>query len=57
MINEINRSVPAPQGSHHSAALVVIDHWGNIAALMHTINAMPWGSTGIVVGGILIQLF
>jgi hypothetical protein len=55
MINEIPKQGSAPQSSHHTAALVVIDRWGNIAALVHSINAMPWGSTGIVVGGILIQ--
>jgi hypothetical protein len=41
-----------PQGSHHSAGVVVVDRWGNVAALVHTITAMPWGTTGIVVGGV-----
>lgn len=41
-----------PESPHHSAGVVVIDRWGNVAALVHTINAMPWGSTGIVVGGV-----
>lgn len=41
-----------PEIPHHSAGVVVIDRWGNVAALVHTINTMPWGSTGIVVGGI-----
>jgi gamma-glutamyltranspeptidase/glutathione hydrolase len=45
-------SVPAPQGPHHSAGVVVVDRWGNVAALVHSINTMPWGTTGIVVGGI-----
>ncbi len=39
----------------HSAAVVAIDADGNIAVLAHTINTMPWGSTGIVVGGIPIS--
>ncbi len=41
-----------PQSSHHSAGVVVVDRWGNVAALVHSINTMPWGTTGIVVGGI-----
>jgi gamma-glutamyltranspeptidase / glutathione hydrolase len=43
---------PAPDAPHHSAGVVVIDRWGNVAALVHSINTTPWGSTGIVVGGI-----
>jgi gamma-glutamyltranspeptidase / glutathione hydrolase len=43
---------PPPQDSHHSAGVVVVDRWGNVAALVHSINTMPWGTTGIVVGGI-----
>jgi gamma-glutamyltranspeptidase/glutathione hydrolase len=39
----------------HSDALVVVDRWGNVAALVHTSNSQPWGSTGIVVGGIPIS--
>ena len=36
----------------HSAAIVVVDRWGNVAALVHSINTVNWGTTGIVVGGI-----
>jgi gamma-glutamyltranspeptidase/glutathione hydrolase len=43
-----------PDPPRHSAAIVVIDKWGNVAALVHSINAVTWGSTGIVVGGIPI---
>jgi gamma-glutamyltranspeptidase/glutathione hydrolase len=43
---------PQPQGSHHSAGVVVADRWGNVAALVHSINTLPWGTTGIVVGGV-----
>ena len=39
---------------HHSDAVVVVDRWGNIAALVHTINTVNWGTTGIVVGGVPI---
>jgi gamma-glutamyltranspeptidase / glutathione hydrolase len=43
------------EGNHHSDAVVVIDQWGNVAALVHSINTVPWGTTGIVVGGIPIS--
>ncbi len=39
---------------HHTDAVVVIDRWGNIAAMSHTINTLLWGTTGMVVGGIPI---
>ena len=38
----------------HSDAIVVVDKWGNVAALVHSINTVTWGTTGIVVGGIPI---
>ncbi len=38
----------------HSDAIVVVDHWGNIAAVCHSINAVSWGATGINVDGISI---
>ena len=41
-----------PNEPKHSDAIVVIDQWGNVAALVHTINTVLWGSTGIVVGGV-----
>jgi gamma-glutamyltranspeptidase/glutathione hydrolase len=42
------------QMPHHSDAVVVVDQWGNIAALTHTINTLLWGTTGIVVNGVPI---
>lgn len=39
---------------HHTDAVVVIDRWGNVAALSHSINTEVWGSTGMVVDGIPI---
>jgi gamma-glutamyltranspeptidase/glutathione hydrolase len=36
----------------HSNAVVVVDAEGNVCALTHTINAVVWGGTGIVVGGV-----
>lgn len=41
-------------GPHHSNSIVVVDKDGDIAAITHTINAVVWGDTGIVVGGIPI---
>jgi gamma-glutamyltranspeptidase/glutathione hydrolase len=38
----------------HSDAVVVVDRWGNVAALTHTINADLWGETGIFVDGVSI---
>ena len=42
---------PAPQG-HHSASVVVVDRWGNVAALVHSSNTAVWGDSGMVVDGI-----
>jgi len=47
-------AAPADTGPHHSNAIVVIDKDGNIAAVTHTINAVIWGDTGIVVDGVPI---
>lgn len=43
------------EGKRHSDAVVVIDRWGDVAALVHSINTVPWGTTGIVVGGIPVS--
>jgi gamma-glutamyltranspeptidase / glutathione hydrolase len=45
---------PADTSSHHSAAVVAVDRWGNVAALVHTANSVIWGSTGFVVDGVPI---
>ena len=44
----------APRGSGHSDDVVAIDAEGNIAAITHSINAVIWGKTAIVVDGITI---
>jgi gamma-glutamyltranspeptidase/glutathione hydrolase len=44
-----------PDSPRHSDAIVVVDRWGNVAALVHSINTANWGTTGIVVGGIPIS--
>jgi gamma-glutamyltranspeptidase / glutathione hydrolase len=38
----------------HSDAIVVVDRWGNMAVVGHTINTGLWGNTGIFVDGISI---
>ena len=43
---------PQRMTPHHSNAIVVVDKEGDIAVMTHTINAVVWGDTGIVVGGI-----
>lgn len=43
---------PPPASPHHSNSIVVVDKDGDIAIMTHTINAVVWGDTGIVVGGI-----
>jgi len=46
---------PAPEG-HHSASVVVVDRWGNVAALIHSSNTAVWGDSGMVVGGIPVPV-
>lgn len=41
-----------PRDTHHSNSIVVVDKQGDIAVVTHTINAVIWGDTGLVVGGI-----
>jgi gamma-glutamyltranspeptidase / glutathione hydrolase len=45
---------PPELRSAHSDGVVVVDRWGNIAALVHSINTLTWGATGIFVGGVSI---
>jgi gamma-glutamyltranspeptidase / glutathione hydrolase len=46
--------VPAEVSLKHSDAVVAVDRWGNVAALVHTSNTVVWGTTGIFVDGISI---
>lgn len=46
--------VPTPVDSKHSDAIVAIDAYGNVAAVVHTINTSAWGDTAIFVDGISI---
>jgi gamma-glutamyltranspeptidase / glutathione hydrolase len=40
--------------SSHTDGLVLVDKWGNVAAVNHTINTVLWGNTGLFVDGISI---
>lgn len=53
-LDELLAAVAPPVAGHHSAAVVVIDRWGNIAALVHSSNTPLWGDTGLVVQGVPI---
>jgi gamma-glutamyltranspeptidase/glutathione hydrolase len=45
---------PKGASSHHSAAVVAVDQWGDVAALVHSANTGVWGSSGLVVEGVPI---
>jgi hypothetical protein len=34
-----------PGNSPHTDGLVVVDQWGDVAVVNHTINTMLWGKT------------
>lgn len=53
IIQDASEVEPDP-GPKHSNAIVVVDREGNIAVVTHTINAVIWGDTGIVVDGVPI---
>lgn len=40
--------------SEHSANVIAVDKWGNVVALIHSINTNAWGSNAFFVGGISI---
>ncbi|MCP4662667.1 MAG: hypothetical protein GY856_45310 [bacterium] len=42
------------QTGSHSDGVVVIDEDGNVAAVLHSINTVVWGTTGIFVDGVSI---
>ena len=43
------RSIPA-----HSDTIATVDQWGNMLGMVHSINTVSWGMTGIFVDGISI---
>lgn len=47
----LGAEVPTDPG-HHSASVVTVDRWGNVAALVHSSNTAVWGDSGLVLGGV-----
>jgi gamma-glutamyltranspeptidase/glutathione hydrolase len=47
--------IPDIKNPEHTDAVVVIDRWGNMAVLVHSINTVAWGNIGIFVDGISIS--
>lgn len=43
------------QGANHSAGVLAVDDQGNVASMVHSINCVLWGATGIFVDGISIS--
>jgi gamma-glutamyltranspeptidase/glutathione hydrolase len=52
LIDQLFNTAKMPQPGGHSDGIVIIDRWGNVATLTHSINTMLWGTTGIVVEGV-----
>ena len=44
----------ADAGVKHSDTAVAIDRWGNMTAIVHSINCVVWGKTAIIVDGVSI---
>lgn len=56
LLDESQQLISKPQNSPpHTAGVVAVDRWGNVAALVHSIYTTPWGTTGIVVGGVPVS--
>lgn len=47
-------NTPTEKQDLHSSAVVAVDQWGSMAAIIHTCNAYFWGDTGIFVDGVAI---
>ena len=45
------KAIPATE---HTDAIVAVDAMGNVAAVVHSINTVNWGSTGLFVDGVSI---
>lgn len=46
--------VPPKTAPAHSDGVVVVDSDGNVAAMVHSINTVSWGTNGLNIGGISI---
>ncbi len=53
-LDDLLKTETAPTPGHHSASVVAVDRWGNVAALVHTSNTPLWGDTGLFVQGVPI---
>jgi gamma-glutamyltranspeptidase/glutathione hydrolase len=51
VMDNLRDGKPAPS---HSAGVVAVDTDGNMASLVHSINSIGWGSTGIFIGGVSV---
>jgi len=45
---------PEPR-TNHSAGVVAVDALGNVVTIVHTINTVSWGTTGIFVDGVSVN--
>ncbi len=55
LLDGVGRRHGLPLGAgSHSDGVVVIDSAGNVAAVLHTVNTLIWGATGIFIDGISI---
>ena len=50
----VKLAAPAPKSPGHSDTVIAIDQWGNMTAIVHSINCVIWGNEAIVVDGISI---
>jgi gamma-glutamyltranspeptidase / glutathione hydrolase len=50
----LSEFAPKVKADNHSAGVVAVDGEGNMAAVLHTINTVLWGTTGIFVDGVSI---
>jgi gamma-glutamyltranspeptidase / glutathione hydrolase len=50
----IDRLRSGKPAKNHSAAVLAIDAEGNMASIVHSINSIGWGCSGIFVGGVSI---
>jgi gamma-glutamyltranspeptidase/glutathione hydrolase len=55
LVDDFFKSSKKNESSHHSAGIVIVDRQGNVAAIVHSINTVLWGTTGIVVDGIPVS--
>ena len=52
LVDGFFKSPKKNETSSHTNGIVAVDRQGNVAAIVHSINSVLWGTTGIVVDGI-----